>query len=102
MSEKSKHEKAVEAAMAAITEVLAKDEDAALVQYFEINVAQRMAQPRNPQHVNHRHLFATHARSLRNYREAAEVWVLIKERFPAPEFRVEMSAQYEYGRQVGI
>lgn len=45
--------------------------------YYEINVS-----------MNGRHLFATAERSLTSEREARQVAVMIRARFPEPEFKV--------------
>ena len=62
--------------------------------HYEINVAKKMENNR------YRHLFATHARSIKSDEELKRVYPLIREAFPQPEYQVTVIWFEETGYSV--
>lgn len=68
--------------------------------YYEVNVAMKEPKLGWDGKPSYRHLFATHERSLTNEADAKFLFETFKQKFPAPEFNVTVSAKFEYGQGV--
>jgi hypothetical protein len=64
---------------------------------YEINVSTLRKDHRGNQY---HHLFATHERSLTLRVDAERLLKILREKFPAPEYNVTLTAMFKYGKQL--